>query len=104
MYFRFADLATVPAEMVSDHAEKLLDVVDILNGNYSIFFPRNTGREALQFYLIDCKTALGKIIDIVIILLNLFVWLTKYRQYLQQSVSHLSLPFLEARHSYSCCC
>lgn len=30
-------------------------------------------REALQFYLIDCKTALGKIIDIIIILLNLFV-------------------------------
>jgi voltage-gated potassium channel len=30
-------------------------------------------RETLQFYLIDCKTALGKIIDIVIILLNLFV-------------------------------
>jgi voltage-gated potassium channel len=30
-------------------------------------------REALQFYLIDCKTALGKGIDIFIILLNLFV-------------------------------
>jgi len=30
-------------------------------------------RETLQFYLIDCKTALGKIIDIFIILLNLFV-------------------------------
>ena len=30
-------------------------------------------RETLQFYLVDCKTALGKIIDIVIILLNLFV-------------------------------
>jgi voltage-gated potassium channel len=30
-------------------------------------------RETLQFYLIDCKTALGKTIDIFIILLNLFV-------------------------------
>ncbi len=30
-------------------------------------------RETLQFYLIDCKTALGKIIDIFIILLNLFI-------------------------------
>ena len=30
-------------------------------------------REALQFYLIDCKTALGKIIDISIILLNFFI-------------------------------
>jgi voltage-gated potassium channel len=30
-------------------------------------------RESLQFYLIDCKTTLGKIIDIFIIFLNLFV-------------------------------
>ena len=30
-------------------------------------------RETLQFYLIDCKSALGKIIDIFIILLNLFI-------------------------------
>jgi voltage-gated potassium channel len=30
-------------------------------------------RETLQFYLIDCKTALGKIIDVCIILLNLFI-------------------------------
>ncbi len=30
-------------------------------------------RETLQFYLIDCKTALGKAIDIFIIILNLFV-------------------------------
>ena len=51
VWFRFADLAGVTREMVSDHAEKLLDVVDVLNGKYSIFFPRNTGREALQFYL-----------------------------------------------------
>jgi hypothetical protein len=49
--FRFAQLSQVPREMVSDHAEKLLDVVDVLNGQTSIFFPRNTGREALQFYL-----------------------------------------------------
>ena len=37
--------------MFSDHAEKLLDISDILNGKYSIFFPRNTGREAIQMYL-----------------------------------------------------
>jgi len=30
-------------------------------------------RETLQFYLIDCNTALGKIIDIFIIFLNLFI-------------------------------
>ncbi len=51
IYFRFYLLDTVPPEMVSDHAEKLLDVVDVLNGKYSIFFSRNTGREALQFYM-----------------------------------------------------
>jgi len=50
-YFRFTRLSTVPNEMTSDQAEKLLDVVDVLNGKYSIYFPRNTGREAIQFYL-----------------------------------------------------
>lgn len=30
-------------------------------------------RDTLQFYLIDCKTALGKFIDIFIIILNLFI-------------------------------
>jgi len=51
LYFRIVDLNSIPSEMVSDHAEKLLDVMDVLNGKYSIFFPRNTGREALQFYM-----------------------------------------------------
>jgi len=35
----------------------------------------NTFRKTLQFYLIDCKTTLGKIIDIFIIFLNLFICL-----------------------------
>lgn len=48
--FRFAHLDTVPYEMWSDHAEKFLDIVDILNGKTSIFFPRNSGREGMQFY------------------------------------------------------
>ncbi len=51
VYFRFVQLAQVPGEMFSDHAEKLMDVSDVLNGQYSIFFPRNTGREAVQMYL-----------------------------------------------------
>ena len=34
---------------------------------------RNGFREVIQFYLIDCKTVLGKLIDIFIILLNLFI-------------------------------
>ncbi|MBW1913099.1 MAG: ion transporter [Deltaproteobacteria bacterium] len=33
-------------------------------------------RETIQFYLIDCKTVLGKLIDIAIILLNLIVCAT----------------------------
>jgi hypothetical protein len=51
LFFRFYRLNNVPAEMVSDHAEKLLDVNDVLHGQLRIFFPRNTGREAFQFYL-----------------------------------------------------
>ncbi|MBL8055554.1 MAG: glycosyltransferase family 39 protein [Anaerolineales bacterium] len=47
---RFYELNDVPREMTSDHVEKLLDVTDVLNGQYSTFFPRNTGREPLQFY------------------------------------------------------
>jgi hypothetical protein len=52
MFFRIYQLNQVPPEMNSDHAEKLQDVADVLSGQYRIFFPRNTGREALQFYLI----------------------------------------------------
>ncbi len=51
VFFRLYQLNSVPAEMISDHAEKLLDVNDVLNGQHSIFFYRNTGREAFQFYL-----------------------------------------------------
>ncbi|MGB9521749.1 MAG: hypothetical protein ACPL6F_03230, partial [Anaerolineales bacterium] len=51
LFFRFYHLNQVPPEMVSDHAEKLLDVSDVLNGQWHIFFPRNTGREAFQMFL-----------------------------------------------------
>lgn len=51
IFFRVYRLATVPAEMTSDHAEKLLDVYDVLQGWRPIFFSRNTGREMVQFYL-----------------------------------------------------
>ncbi len=49
-FFRFYQLDSIPPEMTSDHVEKLLDVSDVLNGTQSVFFPRNTGREPLQFY------------------------------------------------------
>jgi hypothetical protein len=51
VFFRFYRLNEVPPEMFSDHAEKLLDVYDVLHGETHIFFPRNTGREGFQIYL-----------------------------------------------------
>ena len=51
VFFRFYRLDEVPGEMFSDHAEKLLDVADVLNGDHWIYFPRNTGREFIQMYL-----------------------------------------------------
>jgi len=50
-FYRFYLLDQVPPEMFSDHAEKLIDVTDVLRGQFYIFFPRNTGREAFQMYL-----------------------------------------------------
>ena len=49
-FFRFYRIDEVPAEPFSDHAEKILDVYDISQGKTSIFFERNTGREAIQMY------------------------------------------------------
>jgi hypothetical protein len=50
LFFRLYHLNSVPAEPFSDHAEKILDVYDITQGQYKVFFPRNTGREAIQMY------------------------------------------------------
>lgn len=57
---RLYRLESVPPEMNSDHVEKLLDVNDVLNGRYYIFFERNTGREPMQFYLI---AAISRLLD-----------------------------------------
>lgn len=51
VFFRAYDINGVPSEPFSDHAEKILDVYDITQGQTNIFFPRNTGREAIQMYL-----------------------------------------------------
>lgn len=51
VFFRFYRLDGVIGEPFSDHAEKLLDVYDVTQGQTHIFFPRNTGREFIQFYL-----------------------------------------------------
>lgn len=58
-FFYFFRLDAVPAEMTSDHAEKIYDTYDILQGQRPIFFERNTGREPLQFYLNAAVVALG---------------------------------------------
>jgi hypothetical protein len=50
LFFRFYRLDELPIDMVSDHAEKLLDINDVIHGIPSIFFERNTGREPFQFY------------------------------------------------------
>ena len=49
-FFRFFQTTSVPPEPFSDHAEKILDVYDVSQGETHIFFIRNTGREALQMY------------------------------------------------------
>jgi hypothetical protein len=60
IFFRFYWLDRVPGEMFSDHAEKLIDVSDVLNGQAHVFFPRNTGREAIQMYL---TAAVARVFD-----------------------------------------
>ena len=50
VFFRFYQTIGVPPEPFSDHAEKILDVYDVSQGETHIFFIRNTGREAFQMY------------------------------------------------------
>ena len=50
IFFRVYHIQQTPGEPFSDHAEKLLDVYDVSQGQTHIFFPRNTGREAIQMY------------------------------------------------------
>lgn len=50
-FFRVYRIWDIPTDPESDHVEASKDVWDILQGQYRIFFPRNTGREPTQFYL-----------------------------------------------------
>ncbi len=59
IFLRFYQLAHVPREMFSDHAEKLYDVMDVLDGQWRIFFPRNTGREGMHMYTAALAVRLG---------------------------------------------
>ena len=49
-FFRFYQTQSVPPEPFSDHAEKILDVFEVSQGQTHVFFIRNTGREAFQMY------------------------------------------------------
>jgi uncharacterized membrane protein len=51
LFFRTHRIDSLPPEAQSDHVEASEDVRSILNGHHMIFFPRNTGREATQFYV-----------------------------------------------------
>jgi hypothetical protein len=83
VFFRFYHLAQVPPEMNSDHAEKFLDVLNVLAGQTSIFFIRNGGREALEFYLV---AGLNKFFGFPLTFLTL--------KLVTSVVGFLTLPFL----------
>ncbi len=51
-YARFNGLDRMPAEMTSDHVEKVLDSQRVLEGDRDIFFANNGGREPFQMYFI----------------------------------------------------
>lgn len=51
LFFRVYRIDAIPTDPESDHVEASKDVWDVLQGQYRIFFPRNTGREPTQFYL-----------------------------------------------------
>jgi 4-amino-4-deoxy-L-arabinose transferase-like glycosyltransferase len=49
-FFRFYKLDAIPAEMGPDLPLKYMNVQNILDGNYMVFFPSHPGRESLFFY------------------------------------------------------
>ncbi len=51
-YFRMHDLDAVPSDMTSDHIEMMGDALRVNDGEYSVFFPNNGGRESVQMYIV----------------------------------------------------
>ncbi len=49
--FRLHDFPATPAQMTSDHKEKILDAQRVLQGSRDVFFMNNGGREAFQMYV-----------------------------------------------------
>lgn len=68
LFFRVYRIDAIPIDPESDHVEASKDVWDILQGQYRIFFPRNTGREPTQFYL---TAALSRILGYGFVTLKL---------------------------------
>lgn len=56
---RLVRLAELPPEMISDHAEKLLDVAEVLEGRRPAFLAANGGREPLQAWWTAALVGLG---------------------------------------------
>lgn len=56
-FLRFYRLDTIPPGLNNDEAFNLLDIQSLLRGQFSIFFPANTGREPLWFYLNTASVA-----------------------------------------------
>jgi 4-amino-4-deoxy-L-arabinose transferase-like glycosyltransferase len=51
-WLRLGNLSLYLPDMTSDHVEKALDAQKVLDGNRSVFFPNNGGREVFQMYFI----------------------------------------------------
>jgi len=51
-YMRFVGFDALPAEMTSDHIEKLMDAQRVADGARDIFFANNGGREPIHMYLV----------------------------------------------------
>jgi hypothetical protein len=60
-FFLYYRLAAAPANPVSDQAEEMLDLFDLLNGRFWIFFPRNLGVAPLHFYWTGALLAVLKL-------------------------------------------
>ncbi|HUW24515.1 MAG TPA: glycosyltransferase family 39 protein [Patescibacteria group bacterium] len=51
VFLRFYLLEELPGEMFGDVNENFKDIAEIMSGKLAIFFPKNTGREGMLFYL-----------------------------------------------------
>lgn len=57
-FFRFYQLDSIPPGFQFDQAFNAFDFLRLLQGQFAIFFPANTGREPLYFYLSMVSAAL----------------------------------------------